>query len=146
MNAQQPMTQANDVVYWAQLYMSFVVILVIVFLIVWLLKKVKPKDIATEIRQSKRRLENLESDRRWRVVKVIYIALSTSITVITATSVYMSPARDEEAMWGYAGHAQLDMSTGVITLVVGALISWVIYRFLIPKLYTYLAPVRNSKK
>lgn len=146
MGAQLSTTQSSNVVYWAKLYMGFVVIAVIVFLVVWVMKKAKRANVAAEIRQSKSRLKNLEPDRRWRVVKVIYIALSTLITVLAATSAYILPVRNEEATWGYASHAQPDMSAGVITLLVGALISWVIYRFLIPKLYIYLAPVENSKK
>jgi heme/copper-type cytochrome/quinol oxidase subunit 2 len=68
-------------------------------------------------------------DYTWRWVKVTYVTISAIIVIIAGTSTY-------EASKGYSGRG--DMGEAYGTMITTMIISWLVYRFLLPRLYKYL--------
>jgi hypothetical protein len=83
-------------------------------------------------------LKALEREQAWRIVKVVYIAVSSLFLIVVGASVEgekrLYGPRIEPTFWDRA----------VPVLLIGVVL-WVVYRYFLPRLYKYLSPRKDKK-
>lgn len=122
-----------------RLFMSLVVIVAVIYAIVKITVKIARGDFRRALDGTKQQANQLEKDYTWRRVKVGYVVISTVFVLIGVGAAYGSTV-DE------LPYFEPSMELGWLALIVGSAIAWVVYRFFLPKLYTYLTRSDRHEK
>jgi hypothetical protein len=115
--------------------------------------------MANILSKSKARLDQLERDHKWRLVKVVYIVLAVLIVVVIGYTTYESSklVYNKGEIWSKALlDARRPMSNPIDrggdksntfwAVFLSTTVLWGVYRFLLPKLYLYLKSPHESDK
>ena len=119
------------------------------YFVVWSLEKYRHSGVKKNVQDNKSKLNKLENDYTWRLVKVIYISISIVVTCISSWLAYNSTIQGiKKVEWNgltsYSTPSGPSVSKATLTFIVTAGIFWIIYVFLLPKIYAYLKPLNSS--
>lgn len=95
--------------------------------------------LARPLRSSKARVSELERDYTWRKVKVGYIILAAIVVAAVTGAAYNSTVSEPPY---YEPSADAAWSA----LIVGVVIVWLVYRFVLTRVYRYLAKPRDDNQ
>ncbi len=114
-----------------RLFMSLVVIVAIIYAIVKITVKLARGDLKRSLNDTKQQSSQLERDYAWRRVKVVYVIAST-LVVLMCTGVAYTSTADE------LPYFEPSMELGWLALIAGTTVAWLVYRFMLPRVYSYL--------